>query len=101
MIIEFGVGQVHVHFRQVGIKASVVIRMRLGHLIVRQLIDASLPVRIDGHPPGAERLWRARDDEGVGLDPQQIRDSAILYLEAYLWRSAGPRAAIAILDGRS
>ena len=28
------------------------------------------------------------------LDPEQIRGSAILYLEAYLWRSAGPRAAM-------
>ena len=28
------------------------------------------------------------------LDADQIRDSAILYLEAYLWRSAGPRAAM-------
>ena len=28
------------------------------------------------------------------LDPNQIRDSAILYLEAYLWRSEGPRAAM-------
>src|SRR3954464_3815836 len=28
------------------------------------------------------------------LDPGQIRDAAILYLEAYLWRSAGPRAAM-------
>jgi sugar/nucleoside kinase (ribokinase family) len=28
------------------------------------------------------------------LDPDQIRDSAILYLEAYLWRSKGPRAAM-------
>jgi sugar/nucleoside kinase (ribokinase family) len=28
------------------------------------------------------------------LDPGQIRDSAILYLEAYLWRSKGPRAAM-------
>ena len=28
------------------------------------------------------------------LDHQQIRDAAILYLEAYLWRSAGPRAAM-------
>src|SRR5205085_8462452 len=26
--------------------------------------------------------------------PQQIRDASILYLEAYLWRSAGPRAAM-------
>jgi sugar/nucleoside kinase (ribokinase family) len=28
------------------------------------------------------------------LDPEQIRAAAILYLEAYLWRSAGPRAAM-------
>src|SRR5947209_7824890 len=28
------------------------------------------------------------------LDAGQIRDAAILYLEAYLWRSAGPRAAM-------
>jgi sugar/nucleoside kinase (ribokinase family) len=28
------------------------------------------------------------------LDPEQIRGSAILYLEAYLWRSPGPRAAM-------
>jgi sugar/nucleoside kinase (ribokinase family) len=28
------------------------------------------------------------------LDPDQIKGAAILYLEAYLWRSAGPRAAM-------
>jgi sugar/nucleoside kinase (ribokinase family) len=28
------------------------------------------------------------------LDPEQIGSAAILYLEAYLWRSAGPRAAM-------
>jgi sugar/nucleoside kinase (ribokinase family) len=28
------------------------------------------------------------------LDPEQIRGAAILYLEAYLWRSEGPRAAM-------
>lgn len=28
------------------------------------------------------------------LEPEQIRDAAILYLEAYLWRSPGPRAAM-------
>ncbi len=28
------------------------------------------------------------------LDADQIRGAAILYLEAYLWRSAGPRAAM-------
>jgi len=30
----------------------------------------------------------------AALDADQIRDAAILYLEAYLWRSAGPRAAM-------
>ena len=30
----------------------------------------------------------------AALDGEQIRDSAILYLEAYLWRSKGPRAAM-------
>jgi sugar/nucleoside kinase (ribokinase family) len=30
----------------------------------------------------------------AALDPDQIRDSAILYLEAYLWRSDGPRGAM-------
>ena len=28
------------------------------------------------------------------LDPEQIRNASILYLEAYLWRSAGPRGAM-------
>jgi sugar/nucleoside kinase (ribokinase family) len=28
------------------------------------------------------------------LDPEQIRGASILYLEAYLWRSEGPRAAM-------
>jgi sugar/nucleoside kinase (ribokinase family) len=28
------------------------------------------------------------------LEPKQIQDAAILYLEAYLWRSKGPRAAM-------
>lgn len=30
----------------------------------------------------------------AAIDPDQIRSSAILYLEAYLWRSEGPRAAM-------
>ncbi|MFN3944412.1 MAG: adenosine kinase [Allosphingosinicella sp.] len=30
----------------------------------------------------------------AALDPKQIEDAAILYLEAYLWRPAGPRAAM-------
>lgn len=30
----------------------------------------------------------------AALDPEQIRGAAILYLEAYLWRSEGPRAAM-------
>ena len=30
----------------------------------------------------------------AALDAEQIREAAILYLEAYLWRSRGPRAAM-------
>jgi sugar/nucleoside kinase (ribokinase family) len=36
----------------------------------------------------------AHELSAAALDHQQIRDAAILYLEAYLWRSAGPRAAM-------
>jgi sugar/nucleoside kinase (ribokinase family) len=39
--------------------------------------------------PGAAHTLSAQ-----ALDEQQIRDSAILYLEAYLWRPEGPRAAM-------
>jgi sugar/nucleoside kinase (ribokinase family) len=36
----------------------------------------------------------AHELSAEALDPEQIRGAAILYLEAYLWRSAGPRAAM-------
>ena len=39
--------------------------------------------------PGAAHTLSAE-----ALDEQQIRESAILYLEAYLWRPEGPRAAM-------
>lgn len=39
--------------------------------------------------PGAAHMLSA-----AALDEQQIRDAAILYLEAYLWRPEGPRAAM-------
>ncbi len=49
--------------------------------------------------PDAQRTMNtfrgaAHELSAEALDPQQIRDAAILYLEAYLWRSAGPRAAM-------
>jgi sugar/nucleoside kinase (ribokinase family) len=36
----------------------------------------------------------AHELTATALDPEQIKGAAILYLEAYLWRSAGPRAAM-------
>ena len=49
--------------------------------------------------PDAQRTMNtfrgaAHELNAAALDHQQIRDAAILYLEAYLWRSAGPRAAM-------
>ena len=49
--------------------------------------------------PDAQRTMNtfrgaAHELSADALDHQQIRDAAILYLEAYLWRSAGPRAAM-------
>jgi sugar/nucleoside kinase (ribokinase family) len=49
--------------------------------------------------PDAQRTMNtfrgaAHELSAEALDHQQIRDAAILYLEAYLWRSAGPRAAM-------
>jgi sugar/nucleoside kinase (ribokinase family) len=49
--------------------------------------------------PDAQRTMNtyrgaAHELSAAMLDPQQIRDAAILYLEAYLWRSPGPRAAM-------
>lgn len=49
--------------------------------------------------PDAQRTMNtfrgaAHELSAAALDESQIRDAAILYLEAYLWRSAGPRAAM-------
>jgi sugar/nucleoside kinase (ribokinase family) len=49
--------------------------------------------------PDAQRTMNtfrgaAHELTSAALDPDQIRRSAILYLEAYLWRSEGPRAAM-------
>ena len=49
--------------------------------------------------PDAQRTMNtfrgaAHELSADALDPAQIRDAAILYLEAYLWRSEGPRAAM-------
>ena len=49
--------------------------------------------------PDAQRTMNtfrgaAHELDADALDAEQIRGAAILYLEAYLWRSAGPRAAM-------
>ena len=49
--------------------------------------------------PDAQRTMNtfrgaAHELSAASLDAEQIRSAAILYLEAYLWRSAGPRAAM-------
>jgi sugar/nucleoside kinase (ribokinase family) len=49
--------------------------------------------------PDAQRTMNtfrgaAHELDASALDADQIAGSAILYLEAYLWRSAGPRAAM-------
>jgi len=49
--------------------------------------------------PDAQRTMNtfrgaAHELSADALDAEQIRSAAILYLEAYLWRSAGPRAAM-------
>jgi sugar/nucleoside kinase (ribokinase family) len=49
--------------------------------------------------PDAQRTMNtfrgaAHELSAEALDPEQIKGAAILYLEAYLWRSAGPRAAM-------
>ncbi len=71
-------------------------------------VEFNTPAKADGLPtgrclilitPDAQRTmstYRGASHELSAdvLDPQQIRDASILYLEAYLWRSAGPRAAM-------
>ena len=71
-------------------------------------VEFLTPPKADGEPtgrclilvtPDAQRTMNtyrgaAHELSAAALDPQQIREAAILYLEAYLWRSAGPRAAM-------
>ncbi len=71
-------------------------------------VEFLTPARKGGEPtgrclilvtPDAQRTMNtfrgaAHELSAEALDHQQIRDAAILYLEAYLWRSPGPRAAM-------
>jgi len=71
-------------------------------------VDFRTPPKADGSPtgrclilvtPDAQRTMNtfrgASHELSVeALDTDQIRGAAILYLEAYLWRSAGPRGAM-------
>ncbi len=71
-------------------------------------VEFLTPARAGGEPtgrclilvtPDAQRTMNtfrgaAHELDAGALDAEQIRGAAILYLEAYLWRSAGPRAAM-------
>ncbi|HEX6217871.1 MAG TPA: adenosine kinase [Sphingomicrobium sp.] len=71
-------------------------------------VEFHTPPKPDGSPtgrclilvtPDAQRTMNtfrgaAHELSVEAIDEAQIRDSAILYLEAYLWRSAGPRSAM-------
>lgn len=71
-------------------------------------VEFETPAKTDGLPtgrclilvtPDAQRTMNtfrgaAHELSADALDPEQIRSAAILYLEAYLWRSEGPRAAM-------
>jgi sugar/nucleoside kinase (ribokinase family) len=71
-------------------------------------VEFLTPPKADGLPtgrclivitPDAQRTMNtyrgaAHELSADVLDPEQIKGAAILYLEAYLWRSAGPRAAM-------
>ena len=85
---------------------------QLGEIFVHDIrahgVEFATPPKSGGAPtgrclilvtPDAQRTMNtyrgaAHELSADVLDPQQIRDAAILYLEAYLWRSAGPRAAM-------
>jgi sugar/nucleoside kinase (ribokinase family) len=85
---------------------------QLGEIFIHDIrahgVEFVTPARSGGAPtgrclilvtPDAQRTMNtyrgaAHELSADVLDPQQIRDAAILYLEAYLWRSAGPRAAM-------
>ena len=85
---------------------------QLGEIFIHDIrahgVEFLTPPRANGAPtgrclilvtPDAQRTMNtfrgaAHELAAEALDPDQIRDSAILYLEAYLWRSEGPRGAM-------
>ena len=85
---------------------------QLGDIVIHDIrahgVEFLTPPRSGGEPtgrclilvtPDAQRTMNtyrgaAHELSAEVIDPRQIRDAAILYLEAYLWRSAGPRAAM-------
>jgi sugar/nucleoside kinase (ribokinase family) len=85
---------------------------QLGDIFIHDIralgVEFVTPPRSGGAPtgrclilvtPDAQRTMNtyrgaAHELSAEALDPAQIRGAAILYLEAYLWRSAGPRAAM-------
>jgi sugar/nucleoside kinase (ribokinase family) len=85
---------------------------QLGEIFIHDIralgVEFLTPARSGGAPtgrclilvtPDAQRTMNtfrgaAHELDAGALDAEQIRGAAILYLEAYLWRSAGPRAAM-------
>jgi sugar/nucleoside kinase (ribokinase family) len=85
---------------------------QLGEIFIHDIrslgVEFLTPARTGGEPtgrclilvtPDAQRTMNtfrgaAHELDAGALDAEQIKGAAILYLEAYLWRSAGPRAAM-------
>jgi sugar/nucleoside kinase (ribokinase family) len=85
---------------------------QLGEIFIHDIralgVEFVTPAKSGGAPtgrclilvtPDAQRTMNtfrgaAHELSAHALDPEQIRGSAILYLEAYLWRSEGPREAM-------
>jgi sugar/nucleoside kinase (ribokinase family) len=85
---------------------------QLGDIFIHDIralgVEFLTPARTGGAPtgrclilvtPDAQRTMNtfrgaAHELDAGALDAEQIKSAAILYLEAYLWRSAGPRAAM-------
>jgi len=85
---------------------------QLGEIFIHDIralgVEFVTPAKSGGAPtgrclilvtPDAQRTMNtfrgaAHELSADALDPEQIKGAAILYLEAYLWRSAGPRAAM-------
>jgi sugar/nucleoside kinase (ribokinase family) len=85
---------------------------QLGEIFIHDIralgVEFLTPAKSGGAPtgrclilvtPDAQRTMNtfrgaAHELDAGALKPEQIKSAAILYLEAYLWRSAGPRAAM-------